>query len=312
MPIIKVGNYRLSKLIGSGGMSSVYEAEHEILGNKVAIKILNSIFSLSEVVRERFKNEARIMASLNHPNIARIIDFDEQPQQLSIIMELYEGEDLNSRIHRSGPLSYSELRDVFGQVLSALQYAHDNGVIHRDIKPSNIYLLPNGQIKVLDFGIAKVYGQGHEMTQTGQQIGTPVYMSPEQVRSEKTIDHRTDIYSLGVTMFFSLNGNPPYDSTNESHFSILTKIVNEPIPVLKVNDKFNTIISKACAKDPSQRFNNCRDFYDLLNNEHQSPISNEIKIFKNDNLTIDSSNYDVTITSNIDINNTLNDDIEWL
>lgn len=138
-------------------MSSVYTAEHILLGNIVAVKVLNPALTFNDSIRERFRNEARIMASLNHPNIIRVIDFDEDIHQLSITMELLDGEDLSKRISTKGPLVEHELKNIFVQVLSALQYAHDKGVIHRDIKPSNIYLLPNGQVKVLDFGIAKVY-----------------------------------------------------------------------------------------------------------------------------------------------------------
>ena len=227
-----IGKYKLKRLIGEGGMASVYEAEHEMLGTKVAVKVLNPILSANAQIRERFKNEAKMMASFNHPNITKIIDFDDQPHQLSIVMEFLEGEDLNEKIKRSGALSQGAIKDIFVQTLSACQYAHEKGVVHRDIKPSNIYILPNGHVKILDFGIAKLFGQGNEMTQTGTQMGTPIYMSPEQVKADKSIDHRSDIYSLGVTMYFAISGKPPYDSETTSQFDVFSKIVHEPLPTL--------------------------------------------------------------------------------
>lgn len=247
-------------------MASVYEAEHEMLGTKVAIKVLNPILSANAQIKERFRNEAKLMASLDHPNITKVIDFDEQPQQLSIVMEYLNGEDLNQKINLNGPLSEKEITDVFSQTLSAFQYAHEIGIVHRDIKPSNIFILPNGHIKILDFGIAKLFGQGNEMTQTGTQMGTPIYMSPEQVKADKSIDHRSDIYSLGVTLFFAINGKPPYNSDTDSQFDIFNKIVYEPLPEINTNSKYSGIIKKACAKIREERFQYCNAWLSEMNN----------------------------------------------
>ena len=138
--------------------------------------------------------------------------------------------------------------------------------MHRDIKPANIYLLPNGTVKILDFGIAKLFGQGNEMTQTGTQMGTPIFMSPEQIRGEKSIDHRSDIYSLGVTLFVAVSGKSPYDSKTESQFDIFNKIVHEPLPEISGNGKFNQLIYKACHKDREQRFQSCEEWLGEMNN----------------------------------------------
>jgi serine/threonine-protein kinase len=268
-----IGKYKITRLIGEGGMASVYEAEHEMLGTKVAVKVLNPILSANTQIRERFKNEAKMMASFNHPNITKILDFDDQPHQLSIVMEFLEGEDLNDKIKRNGPLSEQDVKNIFTQTLLAFQYAHEKGVVHRDIKPSNIYVQPNGLVKILDFGIAKLFGQGNEMTQTGTQMGTPIYMSPEQVKADKSIDHRSDIYSLGVTMFYALNGKPPYNSDTDSQFDIFNKIVFEPLPDLSNHSHFDHFIKKACQKDREQRFQSCLDCINALENT----ISIEIK-----------------------------------
>jgi len=274
-----IGKYKITRLIGEGGMASVYEAEHEMLGTKVAVKVLNPVLSANAQIRERFKNEAKMMASFNHPNITKIIDFDDQPHQLSIVMEFLEGEDLNDKIKRIGPLSQQEVKDIFVQTLSAFQYAHEKGVVHRDIKPSNIYVLPNGHVKILDFGIAKLFGQGNEMTQTGTQMGTPVYMSPEQVRADKSIDHRSDIYSLGVTMFYAITGKPPYNSDTDSQFDIFNKIVFEPLPELPDIGNFDDFVKMACQKDREQRFQSCQDWLDSLTDDVVlSKIENKEKI----------------------------------
>ena len=260
-----IGKYKIIRLIGEGGMASVYEAEHEMLGAKVAVKVLNPILSANTQIRDRFKNEAKMMASFNHPNITKIIDFDDQPHHLSIVMEFLEGEDLNDKIKRNGALPEKEVFALFQQILSAFQYAHEKGIVHRDIKPSNIFILPDGQVKILDFGIAKLFGQGNEMTQTGTQMGTPIYMSPEQVKADKSIDHRSDIYSLGVTMFYALHGKPPYNSDADSQFDIFNKIVYEPLPELNIPGDFNKLITKACNKNREERFQSCDQWLEAIN-----------------------------------------------
>lgn len=266
-----IGKYKITRLIGEGGMASVYEAEHEMLGTKVAVKVLNPILSTNTQIKERFRNEAKMMASLDHPNIIKVIDFDEQPQRLSIIIEYLNGEDLNRKIKRDGPLSEKLVYEIFPQILNAFQYAHDKEIIHRDIKPSNIFILPNGHVKILDFGIAKLLSHGNEMTQTGTQLGTPVYMSPEQVKADKSIDHRSDIYSIGVTMFYAINGKPPYNTDTDSQFDIFNKIVYEPLPNLSDTSKYNDIILKACQKNRNERFQSCNE----IKNELESSRKNK-------------------------------------
>jgi len=270
----QIGKYKILRLIGEGGMSSVYEAEHEMLGSKVAIKVLNPILSSNEQIRTRFKNEAKVMAALNHSNITKVIDFDEQPHQLSIIREYLEGEDLSDFIKRKGSPSDDQISKIFAQTLAAFHYAHLKGIVHRDIKPSNIFLLPDGTVKVLDFGIAKLYEANQEMTQTGTQMGTPIYMSPEQVKADKTIDLRSDIYSLGVTLFFTVTGKPPYDGSTTSQFDIFNKIVFEPLPGLQKQSIYEPIIVKACAKDRNDRFQNCKEFAMAIENLKVHDLNN--------------------------------------
>ena len=261
----KIGNYTITRKIGEGGMASVYEGIHEKLGTKVAIKILSPILARNPQLRQRFENEANFMASLSHPHITRVLDVEEKDETLAIIMELLEGEDLDARVKRTGPLSTNEVKMLFTQVLNAFDYAHSKGIVHRDIKPANIFIDKNNQVKILDFGIAKLFGTGNEMTQTGTQMGTPVYMSPEQVKGEKSIDHRSDIYALGVTLYFTLTGKAPYESAEESSYEIFTKIINEPIPSLENNPIFDAIIQKAASKDRNTRYQSVEEMRKELN-----------------------------------------------
>jgi serine/threonine protein kinase len=260
-----IGKYTITRKIGEGGMASVYEGIHEKLGTKVAIKILSPILARNPQLRQRFENEANFMASLNHPHITRVLDIEEQDETLAIVMELLEGEDLDDRVKRAGPLSNAEVKVIFTQVLNAFEYAHSKGIVHRDIKPANIFIDKNNQVKILDFGIAKIFGTGNEMTQTGTQMGTPVYMSPEQVKGEKSIDHRSDIYALGITLYFILTGKAPYESAEESSFEIFTKIVNEPIPHISNNSFYDDIIQKAVSKDRNERYQTVDEFTNTLN-----------------------------------------------
>jgi serine/threonine protein kinase len=284
-----IGKYKLTRLIGDGGMASVYEGVHETLDTKVAVKILNPILSTNKQIRERFVNEAKIMASFNHINITKIIDFEEAPNYLAIIMELLDGQDLSDFIQSQPKLSDEKINAIFKQILGAFQYAHEKGVIHRDIKPSNIFILEDGTVKILDFGIAKLFGQGNEMTQTGTQIGTPIFMSPEQVKSDKSIDHRSDIYSLGVMLYFLINGKAPYDTNTASQFDIYSKIVHEPLPKITIQSSLSNLVSKACQKERELRFQSCEEWMLVMTEPNDNEIDPNYKekdkiVSKNDNL----------------------------
>ena len=276
----KILNYNILSLIGEGGMASVYLGEHDRLGTKVAVKILNPLLSVNVQLRERFLNEAKLMASLDHPNITKVLDFEDEGNILCIVMEYLEGEDLSELIKRTGALPNHQINAIYNQVLAGFQYAHSKGVVHRDIKPSNIFIRLDGVIKILDFGIAKLFGQGNEMTQTGTQMGTPMYMSPEQVKADKSIDFRSDIYSLGVTLFYACNGHPPYDADTLSQFDILSKIVHEPIPEMKSNP-YKHLILTACAKDREHRFQSCEEWLEQLNRIDFNEKATEIERIPN-------------------------------
>lgn len=262
----RILNYRLIKKIGQGGMASVYEAHHITFENRiVAIKILDPILSKNEDITKRFLNEAKVMASLEHQNIVKVIDFESENGVLAIIMEFLNGQNLKDAIVQNS-LNETQKTEIFKQILQAIDYGHKLQIIHRDIKPSNIFLVDKfSKVKVLDFGIAKMLDSDNQQTITGMSMGTPMFMSPEQVKGNKDINQKSDIYSLGVVLYYIFSGQTPYD-VNDSQYNILTKIVNNPLPDLKNNDKINFIIKKATAKNPHERFQNCMEFYDAFDN----------------------------------------------
>jgi serine/threonine protein kinase len=266
----QIQNYRIISLIGEGGMGDVYLAEHVAIKRKVAIKVLKPELVKNEEIRLRFKNEASMLAHLQHPNIVGLIDYVEQDGGLFLIMEYVEGQGLDELVKaQKVPISIERAKKLMIQIVEAFIYAHKSGIIHRDVKPSNILVTADDQIKVLDFGIAKLVGDGnHQLTKTGTQIGTVYYMSPEQVRGQ-VLDHRSDIYSLGVTFYELLTGVCPYKSLT-TEYEIYDRIVKEPLLDLTqtMGNAYRsmwTIISKATAKDVSDRYQSCEELAADLN-----------------------------------------------
>ena len=262
-------NYKIVALIGEGGMGDVYLGEHLSIQRKVAIKVLKPELAKNEAIKSRFKHEASILAQLHHPHIVGLIDYQELNDNLFLIMEYVEGKGLDEIIcSLKSPIELERAKKLMIKTLSAFAYAHSNGIVHRDVKPSNILITPNDDIKVLDFGIAKMIGENQmSFTRTGTQIGTVYYMSPEQVKAQ-TIDQRSDIYSLGVTFYELLAGFCPYRSLT-SEYEIFNKIVQEPLIPLNHSlggnyEQVWKIIEKATQKDVKNRIQSCSEFSTLL------------------------------------------------
>jgi serine/threonine protein kinase len=252
-------NYNIIKSLGKGGQAEVFLAEDNRFLSKVAIKILSPELTVNANMSQRFIAEARNMFQMSHQNIIRVTDLIEEDGKKAFVMEYIEGNNLRDEAERLAPLSTDVIRNWMSQILAALEYCHSKGMIHRDIKPSNFMLTAQGQVKLLDFGIAKNTESNTEYTQTGtsQMMGTPIYMSPEQILETKSVDLRSDIYSVGVVLWQFVTGKKPYDTQTLSSFQVQTKIVNEPLP--STGTKFDEIISKCTAKDPANRFQNCAD-----------------------------------------------------
>lgn len=219
---------------------------------KPAVKILKPALALMPEVVSRFENEAKVMVTLDHPNIRQVYDFGVIDDRPCIIMEYLDGADLSQRLKKGERFSTERLIHWWNQLADALNYTHATGVVHRDIKPSNIFLSKDGKVKLLDFGIAKIRGS-ITITQTGSRMGTLMYMSPEQVKDSKHLDYRTDLYSLAVTFYHLLTGYAPYDNTKSSEWEIQLKIVNEPLNLSNIDEEWRDVLEPYLDKDPQRR-----------------------------------------------------------
>ena len=246
-----ISGYTLKKLLGKGGMAEVWYAENNI-GKTAAVKILLPKLCEDQNVMSRFRTEAMVMVGLNHPNIRQVYDYGEIDGRPAIVMEYLEGDDLKERMKRGQRFSEADLEKWWNQLIDALNYTHQKGVVHRDIKPGNIFVDYQGNIKLLDFGIAKVR-ESISSTQTGQKLGTLMYMSPEQVKDSKHIDYRTDVYSLAVTFVNLITGKKPYDTETSSDFDISEQIVYKPLDLSGLPYKWQQFLQPYLSKNPSER-----------------------------------------------------------
>lgn len=261
MDNLKFLNYRVISLIGEGGMGKVYLAEDEMLDKRVALKVLNLELSQEPQFIDRFKQEAKIQSILVHPHIITLHNLLVDNNRYFIVMEYAEGITLKELIQKTGPVNESRALKIFAQTLDAVGYAHSRNIIHRDIKPSNIMVSLNDDVKIMDFGIAKLLGE-RSLTGTGAKVGTLYYMSPEQIERPKDIDYKTDLYSLGIVLFEMVTGNLPFNIDTESDFKLMNEIVNAPLPDPRkyyphISDKTLELISTLTQKDKNLRFANC-------------------------------------------------------
>jgi serine/threonine protein kinase len=253
------GRYQIEALLGQGGMSAVYRAIDPNLRRTVAIKLIHPHLSTDPNFIGRFKEEAAAVARLRHPNIVQVHDFNTDGETYFMVMEYLVGETLQARLKRLNStgrhMLFPEAIQICTQICDAAGYAHDHELIHRDIKPANIMLDVNGQAILMDFGIVKIIG-GEYHTSTGATVGTAMYMSPEQIRSER-IDERSDIYSLGVTLYEMLSGHPPYQA--DSAVTLMMMVLNDPLPDLRgtredIPDELLAVVYRAVDKERSKRY----------------------------------------------------------
>jgi len=263
-----LGRYVLERVLGKGAMGIVYEALDPKLHRKVAIKTI-LISQLDEETAKdfsmRFVREAHAVARLNHPNIVQVYDFGEEGDIAYLVMEFIRGNELKSTLTTGQLFDRKECVRIMCELLDALEFAHEAGVVHRDIKPANVMLDSQGRAKLTDFGVARVTDADRtnaERTQAGTMVGTPAYMSPEQIQGQR-IDRRTDIFSAGIILYQFLTGQKPF--TGEGAWTVAKKIIQEDPPMpstinVAVSHEFDRVVAKALAKNPDDRFSTAREF----------------------------------------------------
>ncbi|MDQ2647711.1 MAG: serine/threonine protein kinase, partial [Myxococcota bacterium] len=272
------GKYRIVRLVGEGGMGSVYEGQAVRINRRVAIKVLHAAFSGNQEVMQRFEREAQAAGRIGNDHILEVLDLGSLPDgDHYIVMEFLDGESLSARIRARGRMSPQELTPLIRQVLVGLGAAHTAGIVHRDLKPDNIFILKEklGRpdfVKIIDFGISKfqpLSGDGMKMTRTGAVMGTPYYMSPEQASGSHEADQRSDLYSVGVMMFEAVTGRVPFDAGTFNQ--LMFKIVLAEVPTVEsivpdIDPAYSSVIAKAMARDVSFRFQDSTEFVEALDN----------------------------------------------
>src|SRR5262245_1041629 len=257
-------NFRIISEIGKGGMGVVYLAEHVTLGKRFAIKSLSRALSGEPDFRRRFFEEAQKQGGLDDSNIVQVTDFFEESGEFFLVMEYVDGQDLSRLIRSKGQLAESDALPIFRDILKGLAFAHAKGLVHRDVKPSNVLVDKSGRARIMDFGIAIMAGGAEKsLTATGLAIGSPWYMSPEQIVRPREVDRRTDIYALGIVLYEMLTGALPFDG--ETDFEVKEQQVRASTPDARwkhgeIAPRFADAILKAMAKDPADRFQDCGEF----------------------------------------------------
>jgi putative nucleotidyltransferase with HDIG domain len=272
-----LAGHRLVTELGSGTMGTVYYAEHTVIGRRAAIKVLHPEVAQSEEGIARFHAEARSVNEIRHPNVAEITDLGQQDGVHYVVMEFLEGETLGARLERTKLLDERSALRIVRQVASALGAAHERGIVHRNVKPENVFLTNHPDypdfVKVLDFGIAKLSGAsgsvGHQ-TLAGALLGTPTYMSPEQCRGQAGLDHRSDIYSLGVVLYEMVTGRPPFVAAAVGEI-IIKHAVEAPVPASELapclSPPVDAAISRALEKSPAARFATMQELRTALDSQ---------------------------------------------
>jgi serine/threonine protein kinase len=259
--------FKLIRQLGRGGMGSVWAADHLALNSRVAIKIIDPAIATSPDALARFLREAQSAAALRSPHVVQTLDYGVDDGVPFIAMELLEGESLADRLDRVGRLPIVEVATIMTQVCRAMARAHEGGVVHRDLKPDNIFLVKNDDeeiAKVLDFGIAKTTGAGlgtSSQTRTGAILGTPYYMSPEQVEGNRNVDHRADLWSLAIIGFEALCGKRPFESEalGDLILQICVRPIRAPSSVAEVPPGFDQWFARGTTRDVAQRFQSARE-----------------------------------------------------
>ena len=272
---LKLDRYSILEEIGRGGMGTVYKGVQMALNREVAIKVLRSEATSDSQAVARFMQEAMLVASLNHARIVTIYDIMEVAGRHFMIMEYVTGKTLEATRQKYGIIPIDESLRLCAQVCEGLEVAHQRNIIHRDIKPDNIMVLPGGDIKIMDFGIARLSrGDGLVKTQTGHSMGTPRYMAPEQIMA-RAVDHRTDLYALGVVLYHLCCGRPPFENKNAIQVARMHLTDAPPPPEQhnpRIGPELSAVLLKALSKEPEDRFQSAADFRSVVQRMHQEYV----------------------------------------
>ncbi|MCW1969674.1 MAG: bifunctional serine/threonine-protein kinase/formylglycine-generating enzyme family protein [Anaerolineae bacterium] len=278
--LTQVGRYRIKSLIGRGGMAEVYLAHDPQFNRDVAIKLIMSVQAFDAMARARFEREARIIASLEHVAILPVYDMGEVEGQPYLVMRYVTGGSMEQRL-KQGPYRIEEIAAILPGLASALDYAHGRGIVHRDLKPANILFAAEGQALLADFGLAKDLQATLMLSSVGAVMGTPAYMSPEQIKAlpDTPLDGRSDVYSLGATLFHALSGRMPFEA--DSVFEMMNAHLREPVPnICRVNSRLpsglQAVFDKAMAKDPAQRYAIVKQFNEAFQTALRGRVANPV------------------------------------
>lgn len=262
-----VGNYELLDKIAEGGMGAIYRGRDQRSGQIVAVKIMPAHMAANPILLQRFKQEFSAASRLDHANIVRALDFGESGNTPFLVMEFVNGESLGQKLEREGKMSEADAIKIIAQVAQGLHRAHKLGMIHRDVKPDNILLTPDGLAKLADLGLVKEAETDLNLTKTGRGLGTPHFMAPEQFRNAKTVDVRSDIYSLGATLYMMVTGELPFRSTGPLD-AYMKKVQNDFRPPREyapsLSERVNWAILRAMSAEAEKRPGSCREFVEDL------------------------------------------------
>jgi len=266
------GKYELTSLLGTGGLGAVYAATHQLTGREVAVKLLHAGSSASSTAVERFLREARAAARLEHPNVVQVLDLGAEPDEtVYMVLERLRGESLGERLKRRSPLELVETLAIMSPVMSALERAHEQGIVHRDVKPANIFISVDGSghvvPKVLDFGVAKFLDASLGITNEGQPVGTPHYMSPEQVDGREDLGPSADIWAVSVVLYKCLSGELPFDAPNFAALcNRISKGAHKPLAarIAAIPSRVSLVVDRGLSVDPTARHPSMKAFAEAL------------------------------------------------
>ncbi|MDI3282842.1 serine/threonine-protein kinase [Polyangium sp. 15x6] len=265
------GRFRVVRFLGEGAVSAVYEAVDDVRGHRVAVKLLHRELSQNTEVVQRFEREAEAASRIGSDHIVLVHGAGASPEGRFIVLEYLDGGTLADLLRKRRPLPSEEAVSLVLQLLAGLSKAHALGIVHRDLKPANLFLVPGREgsefLKILDFGASKLANADQDLTRTGAMVGTPMYMSPEQIRSSDKVDPRTDIYAAGVILYESVTGKVPFDVRNAVELAFRVVSQDPPPPethLPSLDPELSAIIRRAMSRDPNARFQTAAEMYEAL------------------------------------------------